>query len=101
MATIKKKTWPAYFEAIASGKKNYDLRLNDFDVREGDILVLEEWDPESKAYTGRKIEKKVTYVGTFKIDGPWWSEKDVKEKGIQVMSLDGVPVLGHPEPREG
>ena len=66
MAIIKKKTWPIYFEAILSGKKNYDLRLNDFDIKEGDVLVLEEWDPESKEYTGRKIEKKVTYVGKFR-----------------------------------
>lgn len=88
MAIIKKKTWPAYFEAVASGKKNYDLRLNDFEVNEGDILVLEEWDPASKAYTGRKIEKTVTYVGKFTIDQPWWSREDFLEKGIQVMALE-------------
>ena len=29
MTIIKKKTWPEYFEAVASGKKNYDLRIND------------------------------------------------------------------------
>lgn len=41
----KKKVWPEYFENILSGKKKYELRLNDFDVKEGDVLVLEEWDP--------------------------------------------------------
>ena len=68
MAIIKKKIWPTYFDAVASGKKRYELRLNDFEVNEGDMLVLEEWDPETKEYTGRRIEKKVTYVGRFKID---------------------------------
>ena len=88
MATIRKKAWPEYFEAVASGKKNYDLRLNDFEVNEGDTLVLEEWDPEVKEYTGRKIEKRVTYVGKFKMDNLFWPEKDIKEKGIQVISLE-------------
>ncbi len=88
MAIIKKKTWPKYFEAVASGKKNYDLRLNDFEITEGDILILEEWNPETKEYTGRKIEKKVTYVGKFKIDQLFWSEEEIKEKGIQIISLE-------------
>jgi len=26
MAIIKKKIWPEYFEAVASGKKKYELR---------------------------------------------------------------------------
>lgn len=88
MPTIKKKTWPPYFDAIVSGKKKYELRLNDFDVQEGDTLVLEEWDPETKDYTGRSIEKTVTYVGKFKIDELFWPEEEIKEKGIQVISLD-------------
>ncbi len=65
---IEKKIWPEYFDAVASGKKKYELRLNDFEINEGDVLVLEEWDPKTKNYTGRKVEKEVTYVGKFKID---------------------------------
>jgi len=89
MTTINKKTWPEYFEAILSGKKKYDLRLNDFDANIGDVLVLEEWDPETKEYTGRKIEKKVTYIGKFKIDDYFTnSEEEIREKGFQIMSLE-------------
>jgi ASC-1-like (ASCH) protein len=87
MAIIRKKTWPEYFEIVASGKKNYDLRLNDFEIHEGDTLILEEWDPGIEKYTGRKIEKKVTYVGKFRMDKLFWPEEQVKEKGIQVISL--------------
>ena len=58
MAVIKKKIWPEYFEAVASGKKRYELRLNDFEINGGDIFILEEWNPKTKLYTGRKIEKK-------------------------------------------
>jgi ASC-1-like (ASCH) protein len=88
MAIIKKKIWPQYFEAIKSGQKKFELRLNDFIVNEGDTLVLEEWDPQTKKYTGRSLEKKVTYVGKFKIDELFWPEKEVKEKGIQIISLE-------------
>lgn len=88
MAIINKKIWPEYFEAVASGKKKYELRLNDFEVKEGDTLILEEWDPEKKEYTGRKIERKVTYVGRFKMDKLFWPEEQVKEKGIQIISLE-------------
>ena len=88
MALIHKKIWPEYFDAVASGKKKDELRLNDFEVKEGDMLVLEEWDPETKKYTGRSTEKKVTYVGKLKIDKLFWPEEQIKEKGIQIISLD-------------
>ena len=85
---IKKKVWPEYFKAIVTGKKKYELRLNDFEINEGDILLLEEWDPKTKKYTGRSIEKKVTYVGKFKIDELFWPQKEILEKGLQVISLE-------------
>ena len=85
---IKKKVWPDYFKAIVSGKKKFELRLNDFDVNEGDTLILEEWNPKTKEYTGRNLEKKVTYVGKFKINKLFWPEKEIKEKGIQIISLE-------------
>ena len=86
--TIKKKIWPEYFEAVVAGKKKYELRLNDFEVKEGDILLLEEWDPKLKKYTGRSVEKKVTYVGKFKIDALFWTEEQIKEKGLQIISIE-------------
>ena len=88
MATIKKKIWPEYFDAVVSGKKKFELRLNDFEVKEGDMLILEEWDPKIKGYTGRKIEKKATFVGKFKMDELFWPESEIKEKGIQIISLE-------------
>lgn len=88
MAIINKKVWPEYFEAIISGKKKFELRLNDFEVNEGDTLVLEEWDPITKEYSGRKIEKRVTHTYQFMIDKLFWSEEQVKEKGLQIISLE-------------
>lgn len=88
MAIIKKKILPIYFEAVISGKKKYELRLNDFEINEGDTLILEEWNSDQKEYTGRTIEKKVTYVGKFKIDKLFWPEDEVKEKGLQIISIE-------------
>lgn len=89
MPTIRKKIWPEYFDAVSSGKKKYELRLNDFEVQEGDTLLLEEWDPNTKEYTGRSVSKKVTYVGRFNIQDFFsFSEQDVKEKGFLVISLE-------------
>jgi ASC-1-like (ASCH) protein len=88
MAIIKKKILPEYFQAIVSGKKKFELRLNDFLVNEGDVLLLEEWNPETKEYTGRTINKTVSYVAKFKIDKLFWPEEEIKEKGIQIISLE-------------
>lgn len=87
MAIIRKKIWPEYFKAIIANKKNYELRLNNFEVKEGDILLLQEWNNETKEYTGREIKKTVTYVAKFQIDKLFWSEQEIKDKGLQIISL--------------
>lgn len=88
MAMIRKKILPQYFDAVASGKKKFELRLNDFEIAEGDTLVLEEWDPEAKAYTGRSLEKTATYVARFKLDQLFWPKEEILDKGIQIISLE-------------
>lgn len=89
MKKIEKKVWPEYFQEILNGKKTFELRLNDFEINEGDILVLKEWDPKIKDYTGRELEKVVGYVGKWKIDEltKFWPREDINNKGIQVISL--------------
>lgn len=87
LTTWHKKIWPAYFELMASGKKKFELRLADFDIKEGDVLVLEEWDPKTKKYTGRKIEKKAGYVLKFKLDD-FGQEKEIKKKGLVVIQME-------------
>lgn len=89
--TITKKVLPEYFQDILDGKKKYELRLNDFEIEPGDTLILEEWtlaDPETRQATGRVLEKQVTYLRKFKLQDLWWSEEDLKEKGIQIISFD-------------
>ena len=87
MKRIEKKTWPPYFQYILDGKKNYELRLADWGCQEGDILVLKEYDPKTKKYTGRVLEKEVAYVGKFKIDDLFFSPEEIKKHGLQIISL--------------
>ncbi len=89
MQKIEKKVWPEYFEEVLSGQKTFELRLNDFDINEGDILVLKEWDPNTKEYTGREVEKAVDYVGKWKIDDltKFWPKEEIEASGLQVISL--------------
>jgi len=84
---IKKKTWPAFFEKILSGEKKFDVRLADFECKPGDILILEEWDPETESYTGRNLEKKVGFVLKTK-ELKFFSKDAVDEFGFQVISLE-------------
>ncbi len=83
---IEKKILPEYFELVLSGKKTYDFRLADFDIAEGDTLVLKEWNGQQKAFTGREIEKQVTYVGKTKGDTTW-SREDVEKFGHQIIAF--------------
>lgn len=86
MAVIKKKAWPEMFERVLSGEKKFDLRLADLDINSGDILVLEEWNPETKEYTGRKIEKKIGFVMKTK-ELKFWPAEEIDKYGFIIVSL--------------
>jgi ASC-1-like (ASCH) protein len=90
MARIEKKLWSEYFDRVASGKKKYELRLNDFEINEGDVLVLREWDKTKKEYTGREIEKHVTEVSRFKLEDIYAfnTKEEVDRLGIQIISIE-------------
>lgn len=49
------KCWPKFFKAIVSGEKTFELRKNDRDFRVEDTLLLMEYDPETKEYTGEQV----------------------------------------------
>lgn len=62
-ATIHRlKSWPHLFASIASGEKTHELRRADRDFRVDDILLLQEFDPETGQYSGRELSVKVTYM---------------------------------------
>lgn len=84
---VRKKIWKEYFDKVGSGKKRFELRLADFEINEGDTLVLEEWDKNKKEYTGRKIETLVTYVLKTKKTA-FWPEEKIQKYGWQIIQIE-------------
>ena len=78
--------WPESYNLVLSGDKTYDMRLADWEVETGDIIVFQEWDPDTKEYTGREMSRKVGYVGKTK-DWEVWPKEDIEKYGYQIISL--------------
>jgi len=62
----KLKTWIEFYNAVIEPnlerRKHLDLRLKDRDYRVGDYLLLEEYNPETKKYTGRNTWRLITHI---------------------------------------
>lgn len=65
-----------FFYFVLSGIKTFEIRFNDRNYQVGDVLILKEWDKVTKSYTGRVIEKEITYITDYE-------QKD----GYVVMSI--------------
>jgi len=84
MKTHHLKCWPEFFNSIANGEKKFELRFDDRGYKAGDILVLNEWQPGTKEFTGRSMAMTVTYLlGGFGL-----------AKGWVCMSLDQLAGAG-------
>jgi len=83
---IEKKIRPEFFDKISSGEKKFELRLADWECAPGDTLVLREWDPDKKDYTGRVLEKEVSYVLKTK-DVKFFTPEEVEKYGWQIISF--------------
>ncbi len=51
-----------YFQDVMNHTKNFEVRHNDRDYKVNDFLVLQEWDPLKKGFTGRRITRRVIYI---------------------------------------
>ena len=83
---IEKKVWPEFFQKIVDGDKNFEIRLADFECRQGDTLYLQEWDPFTRTFTGRMLEKQVMYVLKTK-DVSFWPKEEIDQYGLQVIGF--------------
>lgn len=84
---IEKKATPEMFKSILSGERDFDIRLDRFECNPGDTLVLREWNPKKKEYTGRKLEKKVTFVLKSKDLQKFWSKEEVEKYGFKIIAF--------------
>ncbi len=80
MAVHDLKTWPKFFAEVLEGRKTFELRRDDRGFKVGDTLNLQEWNPETGAFTGCSTRRRVTYL-----------VRDVPEFGLKpgfvIMSL--------------
>ena len=57
------KCWPRLFDAVSTGAKTHDLRrADDREFRVGDIMLMREFDPSTKTFTGRNLKVVITYI---------------------------------------
>ena len=54
------KILPGFFEDVLAGRKNFEVRKNDRDFREGDLLALNEYG--EGGYTGRCCLVMIDYI---------------------------------------
>jgi len=87
MTEIKKKTWPELFQRILDGKKNADVRLADFDIKEGDVLILEEYNPKTKKYTGRTIRKVVKNLNKINVTD-YHNQEQIDRYGHWIIEME-------------
>ena len=59
------KIYPKFFEPIERGFKNFEIRKNDRNFNQGDLALLEEFDPQQKIKTGRIALIMITYLTDF------------------------------------
>ena len=56
------KVWPEFFNLLGSDEKNFEIRKRDREFSVGDTLVLSEWSPTSKEFTGESRTAEVIYL---------------------------------------
>jgi len=86
MKIIRKKIWPKYFQLVRAGKKKFEIRLADFKIKEDDVLILQEWDPKNKRYTGRQLKKRVKYILKFKLDD-FGQKEEIERRGLYTIQF--------------
>jgi hypothetical protein len=66
--THELKELPEFFEAILRGEKTFEIRYNgDRTFNKGDFVILKEYKilSDDRFYTGREINKQISYVTSF------------------------------------
>lgn len=80
------KCWPEFFDPIRRGHKTHDLRrADDRAFAVDDRILLEEYDPESRAYTGDSVVVRITYITSA--DVPCALSHDALHPNFCILSI--------------
>ena len=72
------KTLKRFFEDVISGKKTFEIRKNDRNFQEGDLLALNEYDDHNAYYTGNSCLVYIDYI---------LPDYDYNKEGYVTMSI--------------
>lgn len=56
------KTEIGYFDEVNEGHKTCEVRKADRPFEPGDAILLQEWNPMTKTYTGREWHGSITHI---------------------------------------
>ncbi len=62
MITHELKIWPQWYREVAVGNKTFEVRKNDRNFRDGDIVLLKEWDAEFGYSARDPLKFKIGFV---------------------------------------
>ena len=85
MTTHDLKTWPEPFNLSLGGLKPFEIRVDDRGFEPGHLLCLQEWEPFSRAYTGRELLRRVSCV--IRTAGPVPLPNGLVVLGVEDASL--------------
>lgn len=85
MAIHDLKSYPEYFDAVVSGAKRAELRIDDREppYAVDDTLVLLEYKPDQRKYTGRSQRVRVTHL----FRQPEGIPVELLPEGVVMMSI--------------
>lgn len=86
MSLHQLKCWPEFFDAIASGDKTFEARIDDRGFKVGDVLLLQEYDPDAEAYLDSELLCEVTYLVRGKDVPQLMVREDAVVMSIRVVS---------------
>jgi hypothetical protein len=89
----KLKTWNSFFDDVWEEKKTFDIRKNDRDFKEGDVLELIEIHPFDDGESGRRIQARVEGVCPLNAFG-LMDERFSALKGWVVLSISIIHWVG-------
>lgn len=86
------KTFPEYFEAVIKGEKLFEVRKNDRPFHKGDLLALNEYNPETKCYSGRSCLVYVDYI----LNDKEYCKNDYVIMSIKACEVTQIPAYYNP-----
>lgn len=75
------KILPEFLAPLSTKEKNFEVRYNDRDYKVGDLLILQEWNPQWEIYTGRWLCAQISYI----LDDPRYCKEGYVILGLKFI----------------